>query len=162
MVMLLDINTISKVFNAGDSDHLEFKPVKEWLLNNGGCILYGGSKYISELAQLKSYLGLFAELRKANKILFIDSNKVDSMEISVSSQAGVACDDPHIIAILGVSGCELVCSVDVRSYSFIRKTKSYCGTKNKVKIYSRFQNRHLLPNKSAVDKMKLQKIRNYR
>jgi len=52
-------------------------------------------------------------------------------------------DDPHIVAILRLSGCGVVCTCDEKAIPFLKDKKLY-GDGKKPKIYSHEKNRKLL------------------
>jgi hypothetical protein len=144
MCIIVDINTLASVFNQKSDNHIEFRPVREWILEGKGKIVFGGTKYMNELGKTK-YLKLFRNLKSANKAVHIPDEEVNKQELLISEQeSDPDFDDPHIIAIAIVSKCLLVCSVDARSYPFIKNSKLYPPHISRPKIYSSSSNKDLL------------------
>lgn len=146
MCVVIDINCLSRVFDINNADHSEFSPVKEWIDCKGGRIVYGGSKYKAELLKAASYLRLLEQYNKARKTILIKDDVIDKHEKKVSEKLGkgTKCDDPHIIALLIASKCPLLCSVDERSFEFVKNTSLYPKKFKKPKIYSSSKNVNLL------------------
>lgn len=123
MCIVIDSNVIPCVFNSQASDHQEFRPVFAWIRQGRGKIVYGGTRYKKELSELRNYLGILAELKRKSKVVIIDevnNISVDSVE-DYLSQRIVRSDfnDHHIVAILIISGCKLVCSNDTGAHALI-------------------------------------------
>ncbi len=137
MCIVIDTNTFASVFDKSSKHHDEFKPVLDWIVYGKGKIVYGGKKYKQELRQARKYLSLFLELDKAKKIVTVGDDRVDEQQRDV--QAVVEhrdFDDPHLIAIIIVSGCRLICSSDSRAYPFFKDGKLYPKHAQRPKIYS--------------------------
>jgi hypothetical protein len=76
---------------------------------------------------------------------------VDAREAElIAITQGTGCDDQHIIAILCVSGCRLVCSRDSRSYEFIKCKRYYPKRCRVPRIYSSSKNVDLLSDKNCA------------
>ena len=146
MCVVIDTNCLSRVFCADNSDHLEFLPIKNWIECEEGRIVYGGSKYREELLRAPSYLNLLVQYGKARKTVLIKDNVVDKYEKEVSEKLGkeTKCDDQHIIALLIASKCPLLCSVDERSFEFVKNPSLYPKKFRRPKIYSSSRNSDLL------------------
>lgn len=145
MTIVVDVNTLSSVFNPKDTKYNDFSYVAQWIENNKGFLVYGGSKYKQELARMPRYLTLVTELRKRGKAIAILDAPVDIQEKFVQQATnGSDCDDPHIIALLGVSRCPLLCSRDTRSFQFIKNKTLFPKNAPSVRIYSGARNRDLL------------------
>jgi hypothetical protein len=126
MCIVIDANVFGEVFNTNSALHCEFKPVLDWITKKGGCAVFGGTKYKKELAGSPRYLGMFLQLKKAGRAVEIKQDLVDAREAElISSNHDSDCDDQHLIAILCVSGCMLVCSQDKRAYRHIRNRHNY-------------------------------------
>jgi hypothetical protein len=151
VAIVVDINVLAPVFNPECSGHSEFKPVHDWILKGRGQAVFGGSKYKAELVRAGRYLRLFVQLKTAGRAVEIRPDLVDAREAELIAMThGTGCDDQHIMAILCVSGCRLVCSLDGRSYEFI-KCKTYYPKKGGLpKIYSSSRNIDLLCDRNCV------------
>ena len=162
MCIVIDIQCLSKVFNYSDNDHKEFEPVLNWIKTGKGKIVYGGTKYLDELAKTGKYLKILTLMKNYNKTITIENSLVDKRQEEIEAVVSPKCDDPHIIAIVDVSGCKLLCSDDSRSFEFV-KDKSLYEINKPPGIYSSKKNKSLLtdkyiancckPTKKAVKKM---------
>ena len=152
MVMLVDTNTLSRVFDENNAEHAEFRPVKEWFTSHG-CFVFGGTKYKQELAKA-NYLRLFNLYKDRRKIISISDIEVNRLEKAIALKVDHNCDDQHLLAILVASNCSLVCSKDARAFHYFSKIRNYCTGAPSVKIYSRSKNKTLLPNPSETAKRK--------
>jgi hypothetical protein len=131
--------------------HDEFSPVKQWIIQGNGRIVYGGSKYRAELQKMGRYMKLFLELKKAGKVSEIKDEIVDRWEQSLLQQGPKGgFNDQHIVAIFIVSHCRLFCSHDEQAYRHI-KNKSLYPVGHKIpKIYRCREHRNLLCNAFIV------------
>ena len=148
MCIVVDTNVIPSVFNPQSADHQEFQPVFAWIAHGRGKMVYGGTKYIEELNKFTKYNSLLAELRRIRKIVLVDKASVDSIQEEVSQKIKHKdFNDQHIIAIVIVSGCKLVCSNDKKSYPFVKKKSLYPNGAQRPKIYSSRRHTNLLTDK---------------
>jgi predicted nucleic acid-binding protein len=122
MCIVIDANTFAHVFNSSSKNHHEFKPVLDWIVYGKGKIVYGGTLYKKELRNAPKYFKLFLELSKSSKVVEVDMILVDKKEQEVAKLVNHPnFDDPHLIAIIIVSGCKLICSHDSKAYSFLKR-----------------------------------------
>lgn len=148
MCIVIDTNTLSSVFNPNSDNHHEFRPVFDWIFKGRGSIVYGGKKYIEEIGK---YIGLFMELKKVNKAKYVSDTVVDTMAL----KAGIIVkhrdfDDQHLVGLLLVSRCQLICSLDQRAYPFFTHRKIF-HSQPRPKIYSSRRNRNLLCNQYIAE-----------
>lgn len=157
MCIVIDINALAMVFDDNHADHANFSSVKKWIEARCGFVVFGGTKYKRELALAGRYMRLIRILKDAGKAISISDEAVDKIEIDVRKKVkGNKCDDQHIIALLGAARCTLLCSVDARSFQFVKDRTLYPKGAPIVRIYSSNINKKLLkradPNKlSHVD-----------
>lgn len=148
MCIVVDANAASKVFKKNNAEHAEFKPVLDWIMTGKGKLVTGGETYLEELV---GYLSFFSELNRINKQVSICNKLVDTKKDELIIQINdKKCDDPHIIALLAVSGCKVLCSGDKRSFEYI-KTKSFYPDQEIPKIYTSSKNKNLLNDYNLVD-----------
>jgi len=117
-------------------------------------MVYGGSTYLKELRGMKKYLRLINILKSACKIIDCSDKmqKIDEKERFLTQQIdNPDFDDPHIVAILIVSGCKLVCSDDKRAYPYFTNSTWYDSARYVPKIYSHFKNNDLLCDKNIAE-----------
>lgn len=149
MCIVVDTNCMSSVFKTSTSDHAEFKPVKEWILDGKGKIVIGGSKYLKEI---RSYLPIIAELSKVNKVVKICSATIDQEHLNLDGKLKHKnYDDPHVIALLSISKCKVICSKDERAYPFFKQRELYIS-KKVPSIYHSSKQKHLLCDTNLIDK----------
>jgi hypothetical protein len=152
MCIVIDANTFAAVFSDSCQEHEEFEPVLTWIIYGKGKIIYGGSKYEQELRHCRKYLGIFSELRKVGKVVVLNSTKVDYIQQQVEGIISHSnFDDPHIVAIVIVSGCRLICSNDGRAHPFFKDKNLYPKHFERPRIYSGYGNRDLLCDQNLVD-----------
>ncbi len=152
MCIIIDTNCFSSVFSRTSASHSEFAPVLEWILCGHGKAVFGGSKYRQELNSAKHYLKIFRLLDTFNRLIKVDDNKVDAEQTRVE---GIIThpdfDDPHLAAIVIVSRCKLICSVDTRSIPHITNRVLY-NKQSVPKYYTGLRNRSLLCDKNIPQK----------
>lgn len=152
MCILVDVNAFPTVFDTESIDHLEFRPVLEWVCLGKGKMVFGGTKYRDELRKVTKYLRILAELKRANKIVEINDQDVDTIQADVEGIIQHSdFDDPHLIAIIRASGCLLVCSRDKRAYQFLKNSDLYPKRFKRPKIYRGKSNKKLLNDKNIAD-----------
>jgi hypothetical protein len=145
MPIIIDTNTISKVFNEQNGEHDKFRPVYQWIENGNGKFVYGGSKYRSELEKMESYMKLFKLYKDKRKAIEIDKDKVDERERLIKEEKlNGNFNDQHLVAIVIVSRCKLICTCDLKAIPFIRDPNLYPNGCARPKFYTGPQNHKLL------------------
>lgn len=145
MCIIIDTNVFGDVFNKESKSYLEFEPVINWISHGKGKIVYGGTKYKNELGCAKKYLKILVEFEKMNKVVRVDDEKVDAREREIKKEHRHGdFNDEHIIAIVIVSGCLLVCTKDSSALPFIKDPLFYPKHCKRPKIYSGKHNKKLL------------------
>jgi hypothetical protein len=145
MCVVIDMNTLSCVFNPENKEHNEFKSVLDWIDNGKGRIVYGGSKYLSELEKMTHYRRILIDYRRKRKVIKLADDKVDQKQQELEAIIpNPDFNDAHIVAIIIVSGCRLLCSNDSSSYPFIREKKLYPPKFGKVSIYKGYADKNML------------------
>lgn len=145
MCLVLDVNAFSNFFEDCNPDHSDYIDAKNWIFYGKGKIVFGGSKYIGELKKAKKYLRLFTQLERAGKIVRLDDKSVDSRQEVISGmESSSIFDDPHLIAIVCVSKCRIVCTRDARAIPFLKDTKFYSRFCPRPKIYRYARHKSLL------------------
>jgi hypothetical protein len=145
MCVIIDMNTLSCVFNEKNEKHNEFKPVLDWIKEGKGRIVYGGSKYLSELEKMTHYRRILIDYERKRKTIKLDDYKVDQKQQEIE---GIIkhpdFNDSHIVAIIIVSRCRLLCSKDSSSYPFIRNKTLYPSKFGKISIYRGYNDKDML------------------
>jgi hypothetical protein len=145
MCIVVDPPTFIPMFKATDPDHADFAPVRDWVIGGPGKFVMGGAKYTSELTAVRSVLGLLTELERKSKIVRKRNEDVDADEIKVRTiEPAKDFDDPHLVALVRLTGCRLICIRDARSHRFLRASVFYRSKKDRPKLYTRSKNNLLL------------------
>lgn len=152
MCIVIDTNCFSCVFSPENAHHKSFKPVLQWIVEGEGKIVYGGSKYRRELQSHTRVLRLFAHFSRMRKIVEVDAAKVDKWQAAVEKQIDPSKhNDPHLVAIVAISKCRVVCTQDKRSFSLLKEKKCYPKDVERPAIYSSEKNADLLTQKYIAD-----------
>ena len=145
MCIVIDTNTFAAVFDRESQNHNDFRPVLDWIVYGNGKIVYGGTKYKEELRRARKFLGIISQLSKVSKVKEIPEAAVDARQREVESMVvHPDFDDPHLVAIIGVSGCRLICTGDFRAYRFLKSKSFYPKHVERPKIYRNAANQDLL------------------
>ena len=151
-MIVLDINTFPSVFNSSSSDNADFCHVLNWVKKQKhACFIYGGTKYKNELRKTVHYLKILGEYKKIGKLTEINTQLIDDDAIRLKNICpDAAFDDEHIVAILNISGCKLVCTKDTQAMPYIKRKDFYSDGKI-PQIYSNAGNRDLLNSTYIVE-----------
>jgi hypothetical protein len=151
MCIVIDTNTLAQVFNQNSKAHQDFEPVRHWVTEGEGHVVYGGTKYKKELLKAQRYLRLFRLLKDANRAFEIEKEMVDAECLRLKQATkGTNCNDQHIIAIFIVSGCRLFCSCDSQSDKYITDNSLYPKGHPRPSIYRSLNHKHLLKRRYIV------------
>jgi hypothetical protein len=145
MTIVVDINCLPAVFSPEAQNHHDFAPVQRFIENGIGVLVYGGSKYLQELGKMTRYARTVRLMSEQGRAVKIDSEAVDRKQAELERiLSGSDCDDPHIVALLAVSNCGLLCSIDHRSFPHVKNRHLYPNDHIGVKIYTGCHVTHLL------------------
>ena len=127
MCIIVDSCALPKVFRTSDKGHKQFSTVCNWIVNGDGMLVYGGTKFKDELAgDHKWFVKFLRLLQDHGKAICADTKKVDDRQIKVQGLvADPDFDDPHLIALIGVTGCKLVATTDKRAEKFLLDKRLY-------------------------------------
>lgn len=155
MAIIIDTNCFARVFCRNNKEHSEFAPVLDWILRGNGLMVYGGSKYKQELEKCRSFLPFIVLLKKANKIYECNAQKVDALQAKFEEMIkDPDFDDPHLPAIVIVSKCQIICSKDFRSVSFVTSRELYPKRFHIPHYYSGKRDAHLLTDEMINPRLK--------
>jgi hypothetical protein len=145
MCIVADPPTFIPMFKASDPEHTSFVAVRDWVTSGPGKFVLGGKKYKAELLSVRSILHFLTELEKRGKIVRLDESTVDADETAVKEiEPAADFDDPHLVALIRLTGCRLICVRDPRSHKFLRSARFYATSKDRPKLYTRQKNSSLL------------------
>jgi hypothetical protein len=125
MCIVIDSDVFSPLVNPQASNHQEFQPVLKWIVSGKGKVVYGGTTYGNEVSRHQNFRGFLVQMERKGKTVNVNCAQVDSVEEALSQAIqGPEFNDHHIVAIVVVSGCKLVCSNDTGLYALISKCYS--------------------------------------
>ena len=152
-MIVLDINCFHLVFQPQNSDSdNDFYHICKWVTKERyACFVYGGTKYKCELEKINKYHKIINQFKKAGKFVEINTQMIDEN----AKQLKILCpdidfNDEHIVAILNISGCKLVCTKDIKAQEYIKR-KDFYSDKKVPRIYSSGKQKSLLCKKFIVE-----------
>lgn len=152
MCIILDACIISSVFNKNSTNHNEYKPVLTWIIDGKGKIVYGGSKYLEEFRKLPRYRRIFTELKRSGKAVVLNKQDVDGLEKELILKiSDPEFNDHHIISMIIISKCMLLCSSDHKAFKQIKNNKIYPNKVRPPRIYTGNRNSDLLCDRNIAD-----------
>lgn len=145
MPIIVDSNTISRVFNVKNKEHAPYRPVLDWILRGEGIVVVGGDEYMKELSKTAFLMRYLRVLKEARKVVFVTNEKVQ-LELDRISTIGIPDDfnDPHICALVNASKVGLVCTYDVSSCKYVGNSMYYKNMHPPKFFTGREKNRELL------------------
>jgi len=142
MCIVVDVNVIPCVFDAENAKHNQYKPVLDWIIDGKGKLVIGGTSFLGELEKLPKYLKFFQVLNTAKKVVYVDNNLIDNERDRVRQLAtDNDFDDPHLIGLLKISGCKLICTNDHRMKKYI---PIFFSNRERPRFYTKSKNCNLL------------------
>jgi hypothetical protein len=145
MCIVVDPPLFVPIFKSTDAEHAQFAPVMKWITDGRGKLVYGGSLYKLELSRVRTAIPLLAELQRRGRIVRVPDADVDAaVKQAKEIEPAQDFDDPHLVAIVRVTGCKLICVRDPRSHRFLRSAIFYGSKAARPKLYTRAKNKHLL------------------
>ena len=145
MCLIIDANILAEFFS-----HTEFKPAVNWVVVGNGKVVMGGSKYKEELDHVKKIRGVILELRKAGRLVEIETERVDDRELNIARNYEIRSDDPHILALVVESCCRVVCTRDrPLQQDFGNRFRERFGVR-RPSIYNRARHANLLCARNIV------------
>jgi hypothetical protein len=148
-MVIIDANTLSHVFNPKDARHVDFKPLFDFIKSRRKILAWGGTTYNNELKNSPKYLGVLIELENIGISRKFPDEPIDSYEAYLYSIINHPdFDDAHIISLQVSSKAKIICSLDKRSYPYIKDQidgiKLYPKRHRRPSIYSKRSNQNLL------------------
>ena len=145
MYLVIDTCCLARVFDPKNAEHDDFEPVLEWISTGNGSMIYGGTKYKTELQGAKRYLRLITLLEKKGRVRVLSDKAIDTIAADLKlAVPEKRFDDEHLVAIVIVSRCRIVCTNDLKAIPYIKRKDFY--SKHKIhppKIYSRKEHHSL-------------------
>lgn len=145
------MNILPSVFKQESKKHNEFEPVRHWVAEGKGHLVYGGTGYKDELKKMHKYFRIFRLLKDAGRAFEVNGIMVDDECARLLEETqGTDCNDQHIIAIFVVSRCRLFCSEDSRADKHIKNKNLYPKKHPIPMIYRNRKHTFLLNSKNIV------------
>lgn len=142
--IIIDTCVLSKVFNSKTEGHNNFLPVVEAMQKGRCMMLFGGTKYLGEVAKLKRISALINQMKKG-LIRRLDDKAVDQVQTRVEQLViSPDFDDPHLPAMAIVGNCHLICTDDERCMPYIKRRCLYPTHFHTPRFYSRKEHKNLL------------------
>ena len=164
MCVIIDKNYFGSVFDKESINHDDFEPIFRWISEGFGRIVYGGSKYKSELKQSTKYLNLFRYYDTARRTVKIPDEEVDEIEKIIYKELkekikpniskhdfSKKFNDPHIVSIAIASKCRIVCTNDKGLSDFLKMSQFYPLGVDIPKIYRNKSNRDLIKHDNIAE-----------
>ena len=129
MCVVIDADTFSEI---SDESNKDFKPLRNWISQEGHTVIHGGSEYKEHLKNHGKFRGYLKDLWRAGSTQKLNDEEIDNTEVFLQTNFVKAkYNDHHIVAILLVSGCKVVSSHDQGLHELIKDCWSSGG---KMKI----------------------------
>src|SRR6266851_6753084 len=97
MCLVIDTNCLAMVFGEKAKHHYRFRPIFEWVSNGKGRMIYGGTKYNTELGKTRKFLGIVGELSKQRRTIQLPDVTVDTIAAALKQQfPDPLFDDEHL------------------------------------------------------------------
>lgn len=143
--LIIDACTLSSVFKVSSADHAEFEPVLQALYKGQCRMIYGGKKYLDELADVSSVHSFIMALSKGNRVKVLNQDDVDERQKYVETIIKAPdFNDPHLPAIAFVGNCHLICSKDKKCMPFVKDKRLYSTHFKVPSFYTSKRHRSLL------------------
>jgi len=121
MCIVIDTCCLASVFDGDNEKHSKFAPVLNWIDKGKGCMIYGGTKYNSELGRATKILNIVTEFSRRRKTIQIPNATVDPIASALKVKfPSPEVDDEHIVALVIASRCCVVCTNDNKAISYLR------------------------------------------
>jgi hypothetical protein len=153
MCLIIDTCCLAKVFDRTNHQHGDFAPVLEWITEGTGRIIYGGSKYKTELEKATRFLGIIAELKQKGRAIQVPQQSADAIAEKLRNQINDSnFDDEHLVALVIVSRCRVVCTNDNAAISYLKLPTCYSDyAVKRPKIYRSKRNGNLCRDKYVAE-----------
>jgi hypothetical protein len=126
--LIIDADCFARVFDGGNKEHIRFAPVWDWINDGKGRMIYGGTKYSTELRAARKFLPIVAELERKAKTVRIPDHVVDGIAATLKATITDArFNDEHLVALVIASRCRVVCTKDIVAISFLRRNDVFAG-----------------------------------
>jgi hypothetical protein len=126
MCLVIDTCCLARVFCRHNAEHADFAPVLQWVTVGDGSMIYGGTKYKTELGRMREIVKIVVELQRAGRAIEVDKSNVDRIEAEIKTTVRNArFNDEHLVAIVIVSRCRLICTCDEAAMPYLQDRDLY-------------------------------------
>lgn len=140
MCVVVDADTFAYFTNPISSRHKEFQPVVKWVRSSNSKFVYGGKTYGDQLDKYKGFRDFLTRMWQEGKTHKLNHKEVDDIENALARTiTGPDYNDHHIVAIVLISRCKLVCSMDSGLRNLINACYSSSG-RSTIKRQLRIRN----------------------
>jgi len=150
--VVIDACCLVKVFDPLNREHEDFVPVWEWISHGRGRMIFGGTKYLTELSRVKRVVPLVNELQRKGRVRLVPMANVDALAEQLKQRVSDrAFNDEHLMAIVIVSGCRVVCTDDEVAMPYLKRAELFADYDRKhPKIYNRATHNHLCCDENII------------
>jgi hypothetical protein len=120
MCVIIDANVAGQVFATPCSG--DYRPLWDWVLERGGCIVYGG-RLAAEILRMRNAARTLRVLSDAGKAHRCLDAQVFSEEEAVKAMGLCTSTDSHVIALARVSKARVLCSGDKALHADFKNLK---------------------------------------
>ena len=136
MCLIIDTNCLANVFQQKAKNHRRFAPVLDWIRNGKGRMIYGGTKYNTELRGVTKVLAIVGELSKQRRTIKLPNSIVDPIAYTLKEQfPDPEFNDEHLAALVIASRCCVVCTDDNVAISYLKRTDIFPVGVDRPKIF---------------------------
>jgi hypothetical protein len=151
MCLIIDTNVFHSVFSQDAKEYDHFGPVRNWLSTGTGKMVYGGDKYSRELRGGK-FIAVLSELGRKGRLVKIPSASVNKYAAQLKIKVPEAAfDDEHLVAIVAVSKCCVICTRDKKAFPYLKRRELYPKGVKPPKIYQYKSNAGLCSKSHVVE-----------
>jgi predicted nucleic acid-binding protein len=151
MCLIIDTCTFNAVFNEQSKHHHKYAAVLDWVNRRRGKIIIGGTKYRNEL-KTEKILSILAEYQRKTKVVAIPDIYVDREAKRLKGVIGDKdFNDEHLVALVVVSGCRVLCTNDKRALPYIKCRALYPKGIRRPLIYQSERNAKLCSQDNIVE-----------
>jgi hypothetical protein len=151
MCLVIDTCTFDSVFNTRSKHHEKYVPIVTWLSVGQGKIIFGGTKFKREIKG-RAFLKMLAEFDRKGKLVKVSDRSVDKIARELKVKVpDHDFDDEHIMALVIITKCCVVCTDDKRATPFLKRRDLYPRGIKPPKIYRSkahaplCRNEHIVP-----------------
>jgi predicted nucleic acid-binding protein len=138
MCLVIDTDCLSRVFEGNNKEHPKFAAVSNWLMGKGRMV-YGGTKYATELHKVSKVFDILVNLEKQRRTIKLPDDTVDPIATALKVKyPDPKFNDAHIVALVIVARCCVVCTKDTTAMRYLRRVDVFADYAGAVRphIYS--------------------------